>query len=82
MGYQALVVGTAGVLSSLDNALTARPEFGLKKDRAIALIRDVAQTVQGWAAHFMAHGVCASDMAQLHASLDRDELRLQRQAFC
>lgn len=81
LGYQALSVGTMGSESSLDNALTQINEYGIKRPRAIALVQQVASAVDQWAAHFKALGVSPLDMEQLAASIDRDALRLQRQAF-
>ena len=81
LGYQALTVGSSGAESSLENALTDINEFGIKKPRAIALIQQVAVTVEQWAGHFRQCGVCHADMEQLAASIDRDALRQQRQAF-
>ena len=81
LGYQALVVGTAGSESSLENALTQINEYGIKMPRAIELIRQMAAAVDRWAAHFTALGVSKSDMELLAASIDRDALRSQRQVF-
>lgn len=81
LGYQALVVGTAGSESSLENALTQIKEYGIKMPRAIELIRQVAAAVDRWATHFTALGVSKSDMELLAASIDRDALRSQRQVF-
>ena len=81
LGYQALTVGRSGAESSLENALTDINEFGIKKPRAIALIQQVAATVEQWAGHFRQCGVCHADMEQLAASIDRDALRQQRRAF-
>ena len=81
LGYQALVVGTAGSESSLENALTQINEYGIKMPRAIELIRQVAAAIDRWAAHFTALGVSKSDMELLAASIDRDALRSQRQVF-
>ena len=81
LGYQALTVGSSGAESSLENALTDINEFGIKKPRAIALIQQVAVTVEQWAGHFRQCGVCHADMEQLAASIDRDALRQQRRAF-
>ncbi len=81
LGYQALTVGSSGAESSLENALTDINEFGIKKPRAIALIQQVAATVEQWAGHFRQCGVCHADMEQLAASIDRDALRQQRQEF-
>ena len=81
LGYQALVVGTGGSESSLENALTQINEYGIKMPRAIELIRQVATAVDRWAAHFTALGVSQSDMELLAASIDRDALKSQRQLF-
>ena len=82
LGYQAMSVGAAGAQSSLENALTQLNEFGIKKPRAIALVQQVARTVEQWEGHFVQLGVCAADRALLGASIDRDDLRLQRKGFC
>ena len=81
LGYQAMSVGKAGAESSLDNALTELNEFGIRRARAMDMIRQVAQVVDGWQAHFAQQGVCRADMELLHASIDRDALRTQRHAF-
>ncbi|KQM70060.1 type II toxin-antitoxin system HipA family toxin [Xylophilus sp. Leaf220] len=82
LGYQAMSVGTAGAASSLDNALSELSEFGIKRARALELVRDVARTVDGWDAHFAARGVTPADRELLRASIDRDALMDQRKAFC
>jgi serine/threonine-protein kinase HipA len=82
LGYQAMLVGTSGAQSSLDNALTELSEYGINRARAIELIKQVARVVDGWQALFTLQGVCASDMDLLRASIDRDELKRQRKAFC
>lgn len=81
LGYQALIVGSRGAESSLDNALTEINEFGIKRPRAMALIKQVAAAVDQWAKHFRLWGVCPADIEQLAASIDRDALKWQRQAF-
>lgn len=81
LGYQAMLVGKAGAESSLDNALTEVNEFGIRRARAIELIRQVVRVVDGWHTHFAQQGVCRADMEQLHASIDRDAMRAQRKAF-
>ncbi|MDC8785348.1 type II toxin-antitoxin system HipA family toxin [Roseateles koreensis] len=82
LGYQALSVGRAGAESSLENALTELNEFGVQRARALELIRQVARTVDQWEDHFKHTGVSPGDLDLLHASIDRDTLRLQRKAFC
>lgn len=81
LGYQSMIVGTRGAESSLENAFTQINEFGIKMPRAVALVREVALAVDQWAAHFSALGVCAADMEQLAASIDREALKAQRQVF-
>ena len=81
LGYQAMVVGRDGAASSLDNALTELSEFGIKRARAIDLVHQVARTVNGWEAHFARMGVSGADRELLRASIDRDALRHQRQAY-
>ena len=81
LGYQAMAVGREGAVSSLDNVLTELSEFGLKRARAIELVRQVARVVEDWEAHFARKGVSATDRDLLKASIDRDALRLQRQAY-
>ncbi|MDA8444927.1 type II toxin-antitoxin system HipA family toxin [Paracidovorax valerianellae] len=82
MGYQAMVVGRHGAESTLENALTDLSEFGITRARAVELIQAVARTVDQWPQHFARQGVGAQDMELLHASIDRDALKAQRQAFC
>jgi serine/threonine-protein kinase HipA len=82
LGYQAMAVGAQGAESTLENALSQVSEFGIRKPRAQVLITEVAHAVAQWPQHFVRHGVCAADMAQLTASIDRDALQQQRQAAC
>ena len=82
MGTQSMIVGQHGAQSTLENALTDLSEFSITRARAIELIEAVAQTVDQWPRHFLQHGVCAADMEQLAASVDRDALKQQRAAFC
>ena len=81
LDYQAMVVGDMGSESTLANALTDINDFGIKKPRAIALIQQVAAVVDGWQHHFVQHGVTRADMDLLRASIDRDALKRQRQAY-
>lgn len=74
-------VGAAGAESNLDNALTELSEFGVARPRALALIRQVVRVVDGWQDHFVRQGVGGADMVLLRASIDRDALLRQRQAF-
>ena len=82
LGYQALIVGASGSESTLENALSELSEFGIKKSRAVELIRQVARIVDQWPQHFARLGVCQADMKLLRASIDRDALKLQRMEYC
>lgn len=81
LGYQAMAVGSLGAESSLDNALSELSEFSLRRARAVELVRQVVRVVDGWSAHFAQQGVGTADMELLRASIDRDALLRQRQAF-
>ena len=81
IGYQAMAVGAQGAESTLDNGLSHINEFAIKRPRAIALVVEVVRAVDQWQPHFIQMGVCPADMAQLAASIDRDFLRTQRQAY-
>lgn len=81
MGYQALAVGRMGAESSLENALSEINEFGIKRPRAIALVRQVAEVVAQWPDFFRQQGVSPADMELLAASIDREALKTQRQAY-
>ena len=81
LGRQSMLVGKAGAESSLDNALTELSEYGLQRARAIALIQQVVRVVDGWQDHFVQHGVTTGDIDLLSASIDREALLSQRQAF-
>ena len=81
LGYQAMSVGQAGAESSLENALTELREFGIQRARAVELVQQVVRVVDGWQPHFVQQGVGATDMELLRASIDRDALLRQRQAF-
>ena len=81
LGYQAIEVGERGTESSLDNALTRASSYGLKKDAARAIAREVAGVVDGWQDHFRALGVRDADLAVLSQYIDGENLRSQRRAI-
>src|SRR5262249_8956756 len=51
LGYQSMIVGSAGVESSLDNALSQSASFGLKKASAVEVVRQVVRCVERWKKH-------------------------------
>lgn len=81
LGFQQMRVGADVADATLDNALSECRQFGLKKDEAVAQVRQVCAAVAGWRAHFEAAGVSAADLEVLAAQIDRPFLLRQRQAF-
>ena len=81
LGYQAMGVGSHAAESSLDNALSQLQAFNLKPARARAIVRDIAQRVDAWKAHFIGHGVREADIDVLARYLDGAQLGGQRRRF-
>jgi len=81
LGYQAMMVGEHGTLSTVDNALSACMAYGLGYDDACQEAARVAAVVDHWAAHFAAIGVPQADVVALKAVIDRPDLLKQRQAL-
>ncbi len=81
LGYQAIEVGERGTESSIDNALTRSSSYGMKKDAARAIAREVAGGVEGWQDHFREAGVRGEDLAILSQYIDGENLRSQRHEF-
>jgi serine/threonine-protein kinase HipA len=78
LGYQAMRVGDDAARSTLDNALSQAPAFGLRPAAAKAIVNEIAQVVDGWQAHFAGHGVKAADIEVLSQYLDQGDLGRQR----
>lgn len=81
LGYQAMVVGTAGAESSLENALSLCQAYGLNRPQALKEAQQVAEAVSHWRAHFEMSGVAAKDLETLAAFIDRPYLLEQRAAL-
>lgn len=81
LGYQQMVVGEQGTESSLSNALSHARQFGLGKDKAVQLVRDVAAVVMGWKQHFKTCGVADRDIDEMAQYIDGERLRKQREEF-
>jgi serine/threonine-protein kinase HipA len=81
LGYQALLVGDAGVDSTLENALTQAQAFGLKKPAAQSVVKDVASQVDGWKKHFKRMRVGKTDIDMLAQYIDGNRLGAQRREF-
>jgi len=81
LGQQQLRVGKAEADSSIENALSEVRAFGLTKDAAVELIKQVVKVVDGWAEFFKDHGVRARDMDHLAQYIDGPALGAQRAEF-
>jgi serine/threonine-protein kinase HipA len=81
LGYQQLRVGRNGADSTLANALSEHRAFALTAGRAREICVEVSGVVDGWRAHFAAHGVSATDLDLLSKQIDRKFLLEQREDF-
>jgi len=81
LGYQSMMVGTAGAESSIDNALSMAASYWLDERSARAVARSVAEVVANWRAHFARHRIGKVDLEQLARHIDRPALRSQRDAL-
>ena len=80
LGYQMMGVGREGAASTLDNALSMASAYGLSLAQAREELRGIAKAVDGWPAHFAAHGVDGRTIDSLSEQIDRPFLREQRRA--
>jgi serine/threonine-protein kinase HipA len=78
LGYQQMRVGENEADSTIENALSMCPSFGLTKDAAAKEARKVSRAVDGWKDHFEKAGVTRADLASLEAQIDRRFLLEQR----
>jgi serine/threonine-protein kinase HipA len=74
-------VGRNGADSTLANALSEHRAFALTAGRAREICVEVSGVVDGWRAHFAAHGVSATDLDLLSKQIDRKFLLEQREDF-
>lgn len=81
LGQQQLRVGKEEANSSIQNALSQVEAFGLKKDSAIEVVKQVAAAVDGWKDFFQQQGVSARDIESLAQYIDGPHLRAQRSDF-
>lgn len=81
LGYQQMRVGSRDTESSLENALSEVAAFGLKRDQAIDIVRDICDVVNGWKAHFLSCGVQPRDVEELAQYIDGDALSSQRAQY-
>ena len=81
LGQQQMRVGKHEAESSIDNALSDVRAFGLTKDAAVEVIKEVVSVVDGWKEHFRAQGVKERDLELLDQYIDGPHLKAQRTAF-
>ena len=81
LGYQAMVVGVDGAVSSVDNALSMSQAYWLSRREAVAEAKDVAEIVNHWRVHFAAAGVDRNTIDLLATQIDRSQLLEQRRAL-
>lgn len=80
-GRQEFVCGDQGQDSTLDNAMSRHPSFGLSAQEAVSQVQQVIAVVDGWKEHFAAAGVSSGDIAQLEERIDGEDLLQQRRTF-
>jgi serine/threonine-protein kinase HipA len=78
LGFQQFRVGEQEADSTVANALSMSPMYGLTKNEAVKEAQAVAQTVDGWKEHFEACGVTGGDIDLYAEQIDRPFLRDQR----
>jgi serine/threonine-protein kinase HipA len=71
--FQQLNVGAQGRLSTLDNALSQCGLFGLARDDAIDVLRNMVDIVGTWREFFASHGVLARDIVLLELAFRHPE---------
>jgi len=81
LGYQQMRVGSNGVDSTLENALSECDQFGMKMAEAADQVKRVCAVVAGWKAHFASAGVLAHDIDSLSGQIDRPFLQMQRHSW-
>ena len=80
-GHQEFGVGEDERDSTLVNAMSRHPLFGLTALQARAEIAQVIDVVDGWKKHFAGCGVSSTDIEELAQCIDGDPLLNQRRNF-
>lgn len=78
LGYQAMIVGADGAVSSVDNALSMFHAYGMNRQEAVNEARGVAKVVEQWKPHFKAAGMDRAGIDSLAHWIDRPQLMEQR----
>jgi len=78
LGFQQMRVGEQEADSTVANALSMSPMYGLTKSEAVKEAQEVARVVDAWKQHFTACGVTRGDVDLYAEQIDRPFLRDQR----
>ena len=78
LGFQQMRVGEQEADSTVANALSMSPMYGLAKNEAIKEAQAASQTIDGWKEHFVACGVTRGDVDLYAEQIDRPFLSDQR----
>jgi serine/threonine-protein kinase HipA len=78
LGFQQMRVGEQEADSTIANALSMSPLYGLAKSEAIIEAQAVARVVDGWKEHFAACDVTRGDIDLYAEQIDRPFLKDQR----
>ena len=78
LGFQQMRVGEQEADSTVANALSMSPMYGLTKVEAVKEAQAVARVVDAWKQHFTACGVTRGDVDLYAEQIDRPFLRDQR----
>ena len=81
LGYQSMIVGREGTISSVENAMSMSQAYGLTRPEALAEAALVAEVVNGWQAHFAASGIDGNTISSLADQIDRAYLWVQRKVL-
>jgi serine/threonine-protein kinase HipA len=78
LGFQQMRVGEQEADSTVANALSMSPMYGLTKNEAVKEAQAVAQVIDGWKEHFKECGITRGDIDLYAEQIDRAFLRDQR----
>jgi serine/threonine-protein kinase HipA len=78
LGFQQMRVGEEEADSTLSNALSMSPQFGLVKKEALKEITAVVRVVDTWREHYKTAGVTKGDIELYAEQIDRPFLKDQR----
>jgi serine/threonine-protein kinase HipA len=81
LGQQQLRVGKREADSSIENALSEVQAFGLTKDSAVEVVKQITAAVDGWKENFRSQGVKERDLETMAQYIDGPFLKAQRAAF-